>query len=75
MYVTDGLYEMLDMSKIPNAATLVNQAKISPYHIGTWAYVYTIGYRPDMLPAGFSSGFHRSFQDSNLKPAGSMSGR
>ncbi|MET0867616.1 MAG: extracellular solute-binding protein, partial [Pseudorhodoplanes sp.] len=53
LYATDGLYETLDMSKIPNAATLVNQAKISPYHIGTWAYVYTIGYRPDMLPAGF----------------------
>jgi putative spermidine/putrescine transport system substrate-binding protein len=28
---------------------LVEQAKISPYHIGTWAYVYTIGYRPDLL--------------------------
>ena len=39
-------------SKIPNAKNLVEQAKISPYHIGTWAYVYTIGYRPDMLPAG-----------------------
>ena len=24
-------------------------AKISPYHIGTWAYVYTIGYRPDLI--------------------------
>jgi putative spermidine/putrescine transport system substrate-binding protein len=34
---------------VPNAANLVQQAKISPYHIGTWAYVYTIGYRPDLL--------------------------
>ena len=40
----------LDLSKVPNAANLVEQAKISPYHIGTWAYVYTIGYRPDLLP-------------------------
>ena len=24
----------------------------APIHIGTWAYVYTIGYRPDLLPAG-----------------------
>src|SRR5262249_13594637 len=32
------------------AANLVEQAKISPYHVGTWAYVYTIGYRPDLLP-------------------------
>ena len=39
-------------SKIPNAKSLVEQAKISPYHIGSWAYVYTIGYRPDMVPAG-----------------------
>jgi putative spermidine/putrescine transport system substrate-binding protein len=34
---------------VPNAKNLVEQAKISPYHIGTWAYVYTIGYRPDSL--------------------------
>jgi putative spermidine/putrescine transport system substrate-binding protein len=53
LYATDGLYETLDLSKVPNAKSLVDQAKISPYHIGSWAYVYTIGYRPDMLPAGF----------------------
>ena len=34
---------------MPNARNLVEQAKISPYHIGTWAYVYTIGYRSDLL--------------------------
>jgi putative spermidine/putrescine transport system substrate-binding protein len=34
---------------VPNAARLIPQARISPYHIGTWAYVYTIGYRPDLL--------------------------
>ena len=34
---------------MPNAKNLVAQAKISPYHIGTWAYVYTIGYRPDLM--------------------------
>ena len=52
LYATDGLYETLDLGKIPNAKSLVEQAKISPYHIGSWAYVYTIGYRPDLLPAG-----------------------
>ncbi len=52
LYATDGLYETLDLDKIPNAKNLVPQAKISPYHIGSWAYVYTIGYRPDMVPAG-----------------------
>jgi putative spermidine/putrescine transport system substrate-binding protein len=49
LYANDGLYEQLDLGKIPNAKNLVEQAKISPYHIGTWAYVYTIGYRPDLL--------------------------
>jgi putative spermidine/putrescine transport system substrate-binding protein len=52
LYANDGLYEQLDLSKIPNASHLVEQAKISPYHIGSWAYVYTIGYRPDLLPKG-----------------------
>src|SRR5712672_4061718 len=49
LYANDGLYEQLDLNKVPNARNLVEQAKISPYHIGTWAYVYTIGYRPDLL--------------------------
>ena len=50
LYANDDLYEQLDLAKVPNAANLVEQAKISPYHVGTWAYVYTIGYRTDMLP-------------------------
>jgi putative spermidine/putrescine transport system substrate-binding protein len=49
LYANDGLYEQLDLGKVPNARNLVQQAKISPYHIGTWAYVYTIGFRPDLL--------------------------
>jgi putative spermidine/putrescine transport system substrate-binding protein len=49
LYATDGLYETLDLSKVPNAANLVDAAKVSPYHLGTWAYVYTIGYRPDLV--------------------------
>src|SRR3954462_12952670 len=46
---TDGLFRALDLSKVPNAKNLVEQAKISPFHIGTWAYIYTIGYRPDLV--------------------------
>src|SRR5262249_593982 len=49
LYANDGLYEQLDLAKVPNAKNLVAQAKISPYHIATWAYVYTIGYRPDLI--------------------------
>jgi putative spermidine/putrescine transport system substrate-binding protein len=54
LYANDGLYETLDFTKIPNTANLVPQAKISPYHIGSWSYVYTIGYRPDLVPAGIT---------------------
>ena len=49
LYANDGLFEQLDLGKVPNARNLVEQAKISPYHIGTWAYVYTIGFRPDLV--------------------------
>jgi putative spermidine/putrescine transport system substrate-binding protein len=49
LYANDDLYEKLDFAKIPNAANLVEAAKISPFHVGTWAYVYTIGYRPDLV--------------------------
>ncbi|MFC4277400.1 ABC transporter substrate-binding protein [Achromobacter aloeverae] len=52
LYVNSGLYEKLDTSRIPNYAHLVDRAKISPYHVGSWAYVYTIGYRPDLVPPG-----------------------
>ncbi|GLI21556.1 MULTISPECIES: PotD/PotF family extracellular solute-binding protein [Xanthobacter] len=50
LYANDDLFETLDLSKMPNASKLVPQAKVSPYHIGAWAYVYTIGYRPDLTP-------------------------
>jgi putative spermidine/putrescine transport system substrate-binding protein len=49
LYANDGLYEELDLGKVENAKNLIPQARISPYHIGTWAYVYTIGYRSDLL--------------------------
>ena len=50
LYVSSNLFEPLDTGKIPNFSHLVDRAKISPYHIGSWAYVYSIGYRADMLP-------------------------
>src|SRR5215813_3789479 len=49
LYVNDGLFEQLDLSKIPNAQNLADEARISPYHLGAWAYVYTIGYRADLM--------------------------
>jgi putative spermidine/putrescine transport system substrate-binding protein len=49
LYANDGLFEPLDLAKIPNAANLADEARISPFHLGAWAYVYTIGYRADLL--------------------------
>src|SRR5215471_11925428 len=49
LYANDGLFETLDTSKIPNAKNLADEARISPYHLGSWAYIYTIGYRTDLV--------------------------
>lgn len=50
LYTDGNLFEKLDTAKLPNYANLVEQARISPFHVGSWAYVYTIGYRPDLVP-------------------------
>jgi putative spermidine/putrescine transport system substrate-binding protein len=50
LYASDDLLEKLDMSKVPNAKDIFAEAQISPYAVGLWSYVYTIGYRPDLVP-------------------------
>jgi len=49
LYISDGLYEKLDLAKIPNAREIAREAIRSDYHLGTWAYVYTVVYRPDLV--------------------------
>ena len=49
LYISDGLYEKLDMAKLSNSKDLAKEAFRSDHHIGTWAYVYTIAYRPDQV--------------------------
>ena len=49
LYISDGLIQPLDMSKLPNAKELAREAIRSEYHIGVWAYVYTVVYRPDLV--------------------------
>jgi len=49
LYISDGLYEKLDMAKIPNSKEIAREAFRSEYHLGAWAYVYTIVYRPDLV--------------------------
>ncbi len=52
LYVNDGLFEKLDLSKIPNAKNLFSTSKISDYHLAVYGYVYTIAYRTDLTPKG-----------------------
>ena len=49
LYISDGLYEKLDMAKIPNAKEIAKEAIRSDYHLGSWSYVYTVVYRPDLV--------------------------
>ena len=51
LYMSDGLFEKLDMAKLPNAKDLAKEAMRSDSHVGVWAYVYTIAYRPDVVKA------------------------
>jgi putative spermidine/putrescine transport system substrate-binding protein len=49
LYISDGLYQKLDMAKLPNAKELAREAIRSDSHLGVWAYVYTIAYRTDQV--------------------------
>src|SRR2546422_9278867 len=49
LYMSDGLFQKLDMAKLPNARDLAPEALRSDAHLGVWAYVYTIAYRPDQV--------------------------
>jgi putative spermidine/putrescine transport system substrate-binding protein len=67
LYANDNLFEKLDLTKVPNARHLVGPARISPYHVGAWAYVYTIGYLPGQLPKGVSFGSWEGLWNPALK--------
>ncbi|PYN96925.1 MAG: ABC transporter substrate-binding protein [Candidatus Rokuibacteriota bacterium] len=49
LYMSDGLFQKLDMARLPNAKELAREAMRSDSHVGVWAYVYTIAYRPDQV--------------------------
>ncbi|HKZ07510.1 MAG TPA: ABC transporter substrate-binding protein [Methylomirabilota bacterium] len=49
LYISDGLYQKLDMAKLPSAKEIAKEAIRSDYHVGSWAYVYTVVYRPDLV--------------------------
>jgi putative spermidine/putrescine transport system substrate-binding protein len=49
LYISDGLFAPLDTAKIGNAKEIAREAIRSDYHVGAWAYVYTVVYRPDLV--------------------------
>ena len=49
LYVSDGLFAPLDMAKLPNAKAVAREAQRSEFQMGSWSYVYTIVYRPDLV--------------------------
>ncbi|MCL5075801.1 MAG: ABC transporter substrate-binding protein [Chloroflexi bacterium] len=55
LYISDDLFEKLDLSKIPNSKDLFKEAVRSDYHLGVWSYVYTIVYRPDLIKENITS--------------------
>jgi putative spermidine/putrescine transport system substrate-binding protein len=50
LYMSDGLFQKLDLGKIPASADIAREAIRSDAHVGAWSYVYTIAYRPDLVP-------------------------
>ena len=49
LYMSDGLFQKLDLAKIPSSADLAREAIRSDAHLGAWSYVYTVAYRPDLV--------------------------
>jgi putative spermidine/putrescine transport system substrate-binding protein len=49
LYISDGLLAPLDTGKLPSAKQIAPEAVRSEYHLGSWAYVYTVVYRPDLV--------------------------
>src|SRR5205823_8298894 len=49
LYISDGLYDKLDMTRLPASKEIAKEALRSDSHIGAWAYVYTVVYRPDLV--------------------------
>lgn len=47
LYISDGLFEKLDLGQLPSAKSLYKEAFRSDYHIGAWSYVFTVAYRTD----------------------------
>jgi putative spermidine/putrescine transport system substrate-binding protein len=48
LYLSDGLFQKLDLARIPSSGEVAREAIRSDAHLGAWSYVYTVAYRPDL---------------------------
>ncbi|GAA4127461.1 ABC transporter substrate-binding protein [Aminobacter aganoensis] len=67
LYQSDGLFEKLDMSKIPNAADLYPAGDRGGYEMGVYSYVYSPAFRTDLMPAGFKIDSWKVLWDDAMK--------
>jgi putative spermidine/putrescine transport system substrate-binding protein len=42
LYMSDGLFQKLDLGKIPASTDIAREAIRSDAHVGAWSYVYTV---------------------------------
>ena len=49
LYISDGLYEKLDMASSPTPRRSPRRPSAASSTWATWAYVYTVVYRPDLI--------------------------
>ena len=67
LYQSDGLFEKLDMSKIPNAADLFPAGDRGGYEMGVYSYVYSPAFRTDLMPKGFKIDSWKVLWDEAMK--------
>jgi putative spermidine/putrescine transport system substrate-binding protein len=67
LYQSDGLFERLDMSKIPNAKEVFPVALRSPYELGIYSYVYSTAYRTDLMGKDFKIASWRDLWAESMK--------
>ncbi|AWC25805.1 ABC transporter substrate-binding protein (plasmid) [Aminobacter sp. P9b] len=67
LYQSDGLFEKLDMSKVPNAADLYPAGDRGGYEMGVYSYVYSPAFRTDLMPEGFKIDSWKVLWDESMK--------
>lgn len=67
LYAQSDLFEKLQMDRIVSRKDLMPGTELSPYHLGVFSYVYTIGYRPDLVPKDLTFSSWKDLWDPRLE--------